>query len=46
MFQGPAKVVKKRHDKLLDYDNISRKEKSTRDEYQIKTVSKMILFAF
>ena len=38
MFQGPTKVIKKRHDKLLDYDSITRKEKSTRDESQLRLV--------
>ena len=39
MFAGPVKVIKKRHDKLLDYDNAQGKVKSIRDAEQLKVVS-------
>ena len=39
MMSGPAKVMKKRHDKLLDYDNAQGKVKSTKDAEQLRLVS-------
>ena len=39
MFQGPNKVIKKRHDKLLDYDNVQSKVKGAKDATQQKIVS-------
>ena len=39
MFQGPIKVIKKRHDKLLDYDNLSSRVKNIRDQEQLRCVS-------
>ena len=40
MFQGPVKVIKKRYDKLLDYDNLSSRVKNLRDsEQQLHSVS-------
>ena len=39
MFQGPTKVIKKRHDKLLDYDNMQSKVKGVKDAAQQKIVS-------
>ena len=39
MFQGPTKVIKKRHDKLLDYDNMQSKVKGVKDATQQKIVS-------
>lgn len=38
-FQGPAKVIRKRHDKLLDFDSASMKSKSARDPEQARMVS-------
>ena len=38
MFQGPTKVIRKRHDKLLDYDNMQSKVKGTKDPTQQKIV--------
>ena len=40
MFLGPNKVIKKRHDKLLDYDNMQSKVKGAKDIAQQKMVSK------
>ncbi|ELU16231.1 hypothetical protein CAPTEDRAFT_105924, partial [Capitella teleta] len=34
MFQGPTKVIKKRHDKLLDFDNFNARLKGLRDTEQ------------
>lgn len=31
MFQGPTKIIKKRHDKLLDYDNLSARMKGLKE---------------
>ena len=45
MFQGPNKVIKKRHDKLLDYDNLASKVQGYRNEAQIKAVSESIFHA-
>ena len=42
MFQGPTKVIKKRHDKLLDYDNMQSKVKGVKDSTQQKIVSLMV----
>ncbi|KAK2154175.1 hypothetical protein LSH36_275g08005 [Paralvinella palmiformis] len=41
MFQGPVKVIKKRYDKLLDYDNLSSRVKNLRDsEQQLHSMAK------
>ena len=34
MFQGPSKVIKKRHDKLLDYDNLNTRMKGLKETEQ------------
>ena len=39
LFQGPFKVIRKRYDKLLDYDSLQGKSKGLRDQEQIKVVS-------
>ena len=39
LFQGPAKVIKKRYDKLLDYDNINARIKSLNNNEHVKSVS-------
>ena len=39
LFQGPFKVIRKRYDKLLDYDSLQNKNKGLRDQEQIKVVS-------
>ena len=44
MFQGPTKVIKKRHDKLLDYDNMQSKVKGVKDTTQQKIVSLPVKF--
>ena len=38
MFQSPSKVIKKRHDKLLDYDNMQSKVKGTKEAAQQRMV--------
>ncbi len=38
MFQGPNKVIKKRHDKLLDFDNVQSKAKGIKEPAQQKMV--------
>ena len=35
MFQGPNKVIKKRYDKLLDYDSMAGKLKSLQEKGEI-----------
>ena len=41
MFQGPHKVIKKRHDKLLDYDNSSIRLKGFKEsDREYKSVRK------
>ena len=39
MFQGPMKVIKKRHDKELDFNKISSRVGNPRDSEQLKSVS-------
>ena len=43
MFQGLIKVIKKRHDKLLDYDKLSSRVKNIRDQEQLRCVSPLEL---
>ncbi len=38
-FQGPIKVIKKRYDKLLDFDSATSRLKSAREAEQMKLVS-------
>ena len=44
MFQSPSKVIKKRHDKLLDYDNMQSKVKGTKDAAQQRMVCSVHMY--
>ena len=39
MFQGPMKVIKKRHDKELDFNKMSSRVGNLKDTEQLKSVS-------
>ena len=35
LFEGPNKVIQKRYDKLLDYDNMKRKAQNDKVRYKM-----------
>jgi len=39
MFQGPSNVIRKRHDKLLDFDNASKRLGYVKENDQLSSVS-------
>lgn len=38
MYQGPLKIIRKRYDKLLDYDNAAARQRNAGDSEQAKAV--------
>ena len=46
MFQGPFKVIRKRYDKLLDYDNASTRLKGVNDAEVAKAVSEFYIHSY
>lgn len=44
MFQGPGKIIKKRHDKLLDYESINSRTKGITEGPQLRAVSSTVLY--